>query len=230
MKNIEFEKPQELTFFTREAISKLRVNLGFMGKDIKTIMITSSVPNEGKSFISFNLWKTASESGKKCLLIDVDLRNSRLRKDHDMQFYGGIPNTIAHVLSGQVPVEEAIYSTNIKNGYILPITSSVANPSILLSNGVLKELLENLRDEYEYIFLDTPPILSVADALQIAEYCDGSVLVIRANSTKRKDVEEAYHSLERTGKPILGTVLNRAQQLSQASEYYYGYYDSEPEE
>lgn len=221
---IRIDKETDLAFQVKESISKLRVNLGFFGKDVKVIMITSSVANEGKSFISYNLWKSLAEAGKKVVLVDCDLRNSSIFKSGNMTFTGGRLNSLAHVLSEQVDLPNAVYSTNVENGYLLPSTSSVLNPGLLLSNGLLKKTLQSLRNAFDYVIVDTPPIRVVADPLQIAEYCDGSILIIQANQTKRNIVEESYRTLQRTGKPILGTVLNQMPVVKTPGyyDYYYG--------
>lgn len=226
MKNAVLKRLPELSFYQKEAINQLRINIGLCGQDVKTIMVTSSVPNEGKSFVSMNLWRSIAAAGNKVLLLDLDLRNSNFRSKYGITVDGDLAS-VADLLAGRADVDEAMLTTNVPNGYMIVMSASVPNPAFLLENGALKSLLEQFREMFDYIILDTPPVNTVADALNIASLCDGTVVVVRGGITPRKMAQHTVFQLQRTGIPILGTVLNRISTTGRASAYYnrsYGYY------
>lgn len=223
MKYLEVTNLPELPFDVSEAINQLRVNLSFAGVDIKSVVVTSSIPNEGKSFIALGLWRALANVGKRVLLIDGDLRLSQLRSVYGLatrdNFIG-----IAHLLSGQADIPDVVYKTNVTNGYILPVTTDIADPTNLLESERFSILLKNCDETFDMIIVDTPPLGSVADALNIVRKCDGSILVVRSGFTKKKIVSESVMSLRRTGKPLLGIVLNRVDTSRKSGSYYYNEY------
>lgn len=223
MKYLEVTNLPELPFDVSEAINQLRVNLSFAGVDIKSVVVTSSIPNEGKSFIALGLWRALANVGKRVLLIDGDLRLSQLRSVYGLatrdNFIG-----IAHLLSGQADIPDVVYKTNVTNGYILPVTTDIADPTNLLESERFSILLNNCEETFDMIIVDTPPLGSVADALNIVRKCDGSILVVRSGFTKKKIVSESVMSLRRTGKPLFGIVLNRVDTSRKSGSYYYNEY------
>ena len=223
MKELEINKLPQLPFDVTEALNQLRINLSFCGDQIKVIMVTSSVPNEGKSFIAIHLWRMLAELGSRVLLIDCDLRRSEMRTKYGISSHEKITG-IAHYLAGKVELQDAIYATNIPNGFLMPVAASVANPAILLEGPRFSEMIEACAGRFDYILIDTPPLESVADALRIAVHADGVVLVVRGGSTSRKLVIDAANKLKRTGIPILGLVLNRVKMDRKDSYYYKRYY------
>lgn len=230
MKNLSIQNLPALTFDVEEAINQLRVNLGFCGDQIKTVMITSSVPDEGKSFIAIRLWKLLAELGNRVLLIDCDLRNSEMRIKYNISSTEKITG-IAHYLAGKVELQDAIYETNVLNGFMIPLANPVINPLILLENQRFADMMKACAGKFDYVLIDTPPLESVADALRIATHTDGVVLVIRSGQTSRKLVADAVDKLRRTETPVLGVVLNRVEMNKKRSyykRYYYnGYYGRE---
>ncbi|OUP27855.1 CpsD/CapB family tyrosine-protein kinase [Faecalibacterium sp. An192] len=227
MKELEIKKLPELPFDVTEALNQLRINLGFCGEQIKTIMVTSSVPNEGKSFITMQLWKMMAEVGAPVLLIDCDFRKSEMRRKYSISSVNNEKLIgAAHYLAGQAEIEDVIYKTNISNGYMIPVTSAIANPTILLESPNFTKMLEYCEQRFAYVLVDTPPLGSVADALNITRHCDGSVLVIHSGSTPRKVVLDSVQMLKRAESPLLGVVLNRADVNGRSSAYYHRYYHS----
>src|SRR5699024_10273285 len=158
MKELELHKIPNLPFDVSEALNQLRINLGFCGDQIKTIMVTSSVPNEGKSFVTLQLWKMIAEVWVPAVLIDCDLRNSEMRRKYEVRILRneklvGVP----HYLAGQAAIEDVIYKTNIPNGYMIPVTSAIANPTILLESPNFTRMLEYCAERFTYVLVDTPP-------------------------------------------------------------------------
>lgn len=223
MNELKIQSLSELPFDVEEAINQLRVNIGFCGSQIKTIMITSSVPNEGKSFIAIHLWRMLAGLGNRVLLVDCDLRKSELRTKYGISTKEKITG-IAHYLSGKVELDEAIYQTNFVNGFFMPVATTIVNPTILLESDRFAAMIEQCAAQYDYVLIDTPPLESVADALQIARRADGVVMVIRSGQTSRKVVINAVDKLKRTETKILGFVLNRVETDQRGSYYYRQYY------
>lgn len=222
MKSLTINNFSELPFDVAEAVNQLRVNLSFTDANIKKIVVTSSIPNEGKSFLALCLWRAMAQTGKKVLFVDCDLRLSEIKDIYDIQtsdaFFG-----IAHVLSGQCAVQDVMYKTNIPNAYMIPSTNAVSNPSTLLESEHFKEVLDQVADVFDYVIIDTPPIGTVADALTIGKVADGNILVVRSGFTKKVLVRDTIERLKVTNQPLLGIVLNRVDVSRNSSYYYKGY-------
>ncbi len=224
MKSLELKTLPELTFDVQEALNQFRINLGFCGENIKKVMVTSSVPNEGKSFISIQLWKMLAEVGVRTLIIDCDLRNSEMRSKLGISYADGSAIGCAHYLAGKATLDDVIYKTNIKNGYMIPAANTIINPIMLLENESFDRMLSKVSDVFDMVIIDTPPLASVADGLNIATKVDGTVLVVRSNETPRRLINNSVSLLKRTGTPLLGMVLNRIDTKSGGSGYYSRYY------
>ena len=136
MKKITIGKMPQLPFEMSEAINQLRVNLSFCGSNVKTIMVTSSTPNEGKSFVTMQLWRMIAELGTPTLLIDCDFRKSEIRRKYGLSTSGHLLGGV-HYLAGKAELDDVIYETNIPNGYILPVAKNVTNPTILLELSLI---------------------------------------------------------------------------------------------
>lgn len=222
MKSLTINNFSELPFDVAEAVNQLRVNLSFTDANIKKIVVTSSIPNEGKSFLALCLWRAMAQTGKKVLFVDCDLRLSEIKDIYDIQtsdaFFG-----IAHVLSGQCAVQDVMYKTNIPNAYMIPSANAVSNPATLLESEHFKEILDQVADVFDYVIIDTPPIGTVADALTIGKVADGNILVVRSGFTKKVLVRDTIERLKVTNQPLLGIVLNRVDVSRNSSYYYKGY-------
>ena len=222
MKSLTINNFSELPFDVAEAVNQLRVNLSFTDANIKKIVVTSSIPNEGKSFLALCLWRAMAQTGKKVLFVDCDLRLSEIKYIYDIQtsdaFFG-----IAHVLSGQCAVQDVMYKTNIPNAYMIPSANAVSNPATLLESDHFREVLDQVADVFDYVIIDTPPIGTVADALTIGKVADGNILVVRSGFTKKVLVRDTIERLKVTNQPLLGIVLNRVDVSRNISYYYKGY-------
>ena len=214
-------KIKDMPYAAEEALNRLRVNIKFCGKNTKKIVITSSVPNEGKSTVSVRLWKLLSEAGFPTVLVDVDLRKSEIQKKYQVE---GIKEGLNHFLSGLAEYEDVVYETNIPNGHIVPVTTLLENRSALLEDPRLGELLDRLAEDYRYVIIDTPPLDNISDGALIASMSDGAVLVVRCGETSKALVRQSLQQLDRVGCPVLGTVLNRAEIRSGAYKKYYNRY------
>lgn len=225
MKRAVLNNLPELPFAVEESLNQLRISLGYCGEDVKTIMVTSSVPNEGKSFIAMNLWRMMANVGSKVVFIDCDLRNSVIRSQCGFTTDGELKGII-HYLAGKAGVEDVVYQTEMPNAFIVPVVTNVSNPSMLLEGKRFKMLIDACRQVFDYVIVDTPPLGSVADALNIAGCCDGNLLVVRSGSVPRRMVQDSMELLHRTGKPLLGVALNRVMVNQKSNSYYYKRYYS----
>lgn len=224
MKKLEI-KFTELPYAVEEALNRLRVNIKFCGKNIQKIMVTSSFPNEGKSFASLNLWRMLAEAGIKTAFVDLDLRKSNINKTLGIKNENEELIGIDHYLSGMAEYNDVVYETNIENAYIVPSVHMLENPANLIEDPRFEKLLENLSKEYRYIIIDTPPIINVTDGALIASYCDGAIVVVRAKSTPKKSVRQTMQQIERSGCKILGAVLNRVPSEENVYSAYYSKYE-----
>ncbi len=218
-----FGSKPELPYAIEEAVNRLRINISFLGKDVRKIMIASSEPNEGKSFVAFHLWDQIARSGEKALLIDGDMRNSNMYAKYAMKRTDGKETLgLSHYLSRDLDLSEVLMHTENPAGDIIPNVENVVNPSMLLENRKFEELLDRVAQQYRYVFVDVPPLGLVSDGERIGNLCDGAILCVRGNSTSKGLVRESVHQLERSGCPLLGIVLNRVGDSK--TGYYHKYY------
>lgn len=223
MKKIKFKNMPELPYSVEEAVNRLRVNISFLGNDIKKIMVISSLPNEGKSFVTMQLWHQMAEAGTKSIFVDMDLRKSVLADKYELEAEDKkeVKGT-SHYLSSDYPLSEAIYKTDLEQGDFIPNVDNVVNPSMLLESNRFEQMLQELEKEYRYIFIDSPPLDLVSDGEKIGSLCDGAILVVRGGMTSKGIVRNSIRQLERAGCPLLGIVLNRVE--SAKGGYYYKKY------
>lgn len=199
-------KEQKFTFSVEEAYKSLRTNLFFCGREKKVIAVTSCHPSEGKSTISLNLAIALAEAQKSVIYIDADLRNSTTLGKLTLS---GEKLGLTHFLSGQASYAEIICSTNCENLSMILTGRFPPNPAELLGNNAFELLLDQLRENFDYIIVDTPPVGSVIDAAIIAEACDGLIFVVEANATSYRIAQQVKEQLEKTSCPILGVILNK---------------------
>lgn len=211
-----------------EAIKTVRTNLLFskVDGDLKTILITSSRPGEGKSFVAANLAVAFAQNNQEVLIVDCDLRRGRQHQifdiRNDRQF--GFSNLL---IEKDAKLEKYIKQTDIDNVYLLPSGAVPPNPSELLGNSRAKEIIEMLKKNFDIIILDCPPALGLNDSLMMTKYSDVNCVVVSANSTKMEDLERVKKSFEKVGEKITGVILNK---VDTEDNSYYGYYSSYHEE
>ena len=220
---ITFGQEPVLPYSMEEAINRLRINISFLGNDVKKIMIVSSEPNEGKSFIAMNLWKQMAISGEPSILLDLDMRKSNIVEKYQLKREDGRElKGMTHFLSGNEPVENMIMHTYMEHGDILPNVDNVVNPSMLLESRKFSEMMQYMENHYRYVFVDVPPLGLVSDGELIGNVCDGALLCVRGGVTSRAIVRRSIRQIERAGCQILGIVLNRVG--GSGTGYYHKYY------
>ena len=210
----------ELPYELNEELKLLRTNLQFCGVDKRVILVTSAFSGEGKSSITFNLGRALTELDKSVLLIDCDMRKSVLKQ----RVIGFRPEFgLSHYLSGQCGLDDIIYSTSIPNFSVVFSGVVPPNPTELLSNENMSDLITIAKESFDYVILDCPPVGMVVDAAVVAPMCDGSVIVIESGEVKYRLAQEVLSKLKTTNCPILGVVLNKVNR-HRSGKYYGGYY------
>jgi capsular exopolysaccharide synthesis family protein len=203
-----------------EQYRNIRTNIQFsaVDTDIRSLMITSANPGEGKTTTTANLAVVFAQQGKKVLLVDVDLRKPAL---HEM-FRTDNTLGITSVLSKQGTLEKCIRKTEEANLHFLPCGAIPPNPAELLGSALMKEFIEEVQSQYDLVIFDTPPVLVVTDAQVMANQCDGIVLVVRSGKTEKEQALKAKALLQNTKGKLLGAVLNDKKQKDNEYYYYYG--------
>lgn len=232
MQTVSLGQVKEQSYTMKESLRALKTNIQFCGDDVQTILITSSIPNEGKSTVTMDLGRSLTESGKRVLLIDTDMRKSvligRLRAKN---INGGEIYGLSHLLSGQRKLEDVLYTTSIPKLFMVFAGPSVPNPTEILDKKYFGELMEFARKHFDYVLLDCAPLGAAIDAAVIAKHCDGAIIVIAQGMASGRLISSAKRQLETSGVRILGAVLNKVKMKkigygSYYGGYYGGYYGS----
>ncbi|GIO89221.1 MULTISPECIES: CpsD/CapB family tyrosine-protein kinase [Paenibacillus] len=190
-----------------EVYRLLRTKIPFFSKDqeLKTVMVTSSQPGEGKTTTISNLAVTYAQEGKKVLLIDADLRKPSLHRVFSQINHQGLSS----LLTGHSSIQESVQKTSIDNLWLLPSGPVPANPSELIDSSGMRELLHQIKDQYDVILVDTPSVLSVSDSVIVSALCDGVIMVAAAGKVKKDHLKKAKEQLDHVNARMLGIVLNR---------------------
>lgn len=241
MNYMSIERFPALGYAANEAVNMLCTNLSFAGENVRKIMITSCHASEGKSFLAMNIMRSLTKLGKTVALVDADLRRSYIAKKYGLRYPEGAEKLgLAHFLAGMAVADQVVYGTNIPGAFIVPIGKEVSNSLSLLVSPHFEALLDDLARQVDYVLVDSAPVGSVIDAVEIAKSCDGTLLVVDYNAVKRQELIDVKEQLEQTDCPILGTILNRVEfdnylshkycYKSYYSSYYYGGYRSSRQE
>ncbi len=227
MKTVVFGNLRKQDYAMKESLRALRTNIQFCGDDIQTVVVTSAVPNEGKSTVTLDLARALAESGKRVLLIDTDMRKSvyvgRLRA---ADAEGGEIYGLSHFLSGQKRLEEVLYGTEVQGMFMIFAGPPVPNPTEILEKQYFEHLLKFGSEHFHYVLLDCAPIGAAIDAAVIAKHCDGAILVIAQGMASGRLIQTVKKQLEASGVRVLGAVLNKVKMKKSSYDmgYYGGYY------
>jgi capsular exopolysaccharide synthesis family protein len=206
-----------------EAFRTLRSSLKFagLGKPLKTILITSPEPSEGKSTVCANLAVAFAQAGQKTLVIDSDLRRPRIHELFGLDRDIGLTT----LLVGEASMEEVIRETAVDNLYAITCGPIPPNPAELLESVRMREVLEELKQKFDIIIVDSPLVMGMADAVILSSICDGTLIVARYNSTSRSALNQAKKLMENVKANILGAILNEMDvRRARYGGYYYYYY------
>lgn len=206
-----------------ESYRGIRTSIQFsnLDKNIKVINVTSSKQGEGKTTILSNLATTFANLEKKVLILDGDLRNPTIHKIFELSNVCGLTD----VLLEEKSFEECVHCTDTKNLHILTCGTIPPNPSELLASNKMTEFINKLKENYDYVFIDTPPIGVVTDAGIISTYSDGCVFVVGAKEVEIEMVKISIERLENVGANILGSILNKFDASKSSIDYYSYYYE-----
>lgn len=212
-----------------EVFRTLRTNLQYMKKSnsCQTLVITSTVQGEGKSFVAANLAVTFAQASKKTLIIDADMRRPRQHTIFGVDMFPGLSNYLSGVnLSRsrhETSIKECIYATKVDNLYMMPSGNIPPNPSELLQSRKLNALLNEIEPNFDVIIFDGAPCLLVTDSTIISRVVDATILVASQNKTKMDDLKEAKRRINHVGGHIAGVVLNRVKvsKAKYSEKYYY---------
>jgi capsular exopolysaccharide synthesis family protein len=206
--------------FVSEQFRVARTNINFSMPDgeLTTLLVTSSLPGEGKSTTSANLAYLFAQEGKRVILIDGDMRKPTVHYTFHLTNTIGLSN----VLTKKVSVMDAVNETDLENLQIITSGPIPPNPAELLTANSMDDMIETLKETYDLIIFDAPPVLSVTDSQILANKSDGTILVISAGATDKVSVLKAKELLLASKAKIIGTVLNNFK--LQKDHYYYQYY------
>ncbi len=206
-----------------EAYRSLRTSIQYSGIDteLKSLVVTSSIPGEGKSTVAANLAKSFSEMNKKVLLIDADLRKPTIHKKLQLSNQVGLSDLIVQKLSPSEVIQKVEDQFDVLTAGKIP-----PNPAELVGSEKMSQLLSYLKETYDYIIIDTPPVLSVTDPQLLALKADGTLMVIREGKARQKLILNAYKELKKLNINVIGSILNDCgQKMGGYSQYYYQYED-----
>lgn len=206
--------------FISEQFRTIRTNITFSmpDREIKTILVTSATPGEGKSTNAANIGVVFAQEGKRVVIVDADLRKPTMHYTFLLQNARGLSN----LLTRHFTISEVVNNTDIANLYVLTSGPIPPNPAELLASTLMGSVIEELKKEFDIIIFDAPPLLSVTDAQILANKCDGTLLIVNSGVAENESVLKAKASLEASKANILGVVLNNYKMpLHQYYEQYY---------
>ncbi|WP_042271142.1 CpsD/CapB family tyrosine-protein kinase [[Clostridium] dakarense] len=218
LKNNNFNRLNNNFDQLKEAYKSIRTNIQFSNVDenIKSILVTSSKQNEGKSVVISNLAESFSSLEKKIIIIDADLRNPTIHKIFGLSNELGLTN----IITKNKELEDCVYKDEVLGLDILTSGTIPPNPSELLHSEKVKELIDNLKKEYDYIFIDSPPIGIVTDAGILASFSDGVIFVVGSDEVDNKMVKISKDRLYKVNANILGVILNKYKCNQNEYNYY----------
>ena len=223
MMKLEIEL-QAVSGGTLDSFQALRSSIMYMN-DTKVISFTSTTPSEGKSVLLFYTAVSFASLNKKTLFIDCDMRKSHINRYFNVKTKQNKIFGLSEYVSGQS--EDLIYETNYPNLYMIPSGKCPPDPSGILSSAAFEKILKLARENFDYIIIDTPPVMLAGDACIAGRKSDGVIYVVKDNAIKSRDARHCIALLERSECRILGVVSNMVSRNNSNSYYYgsYGYYN-----
>lgn len=208
-----------------EVFKTIRTNLQFMnnkGTDSISLLITSTMPGEGKSWVASNIGVAFAQSNKKVIIIDSDMRKGRLHNIFETKIFPGLSN---YLVEDNKSIKEYAIKTDVENLWIIPAGNVPPNPSELLSNERMLQGLEELRESFDVIIFDSTPCMLVTDAVIISRIVDATIIVTSYKNTKIENLKEVQKNIENVGGRIAGVIINKipvSLKKYKSKYYYYG--------
>ena len=214
-----------------EQIRTIRTNLQFTSADekIMTILITSSIPSEGKSFISSNLATAFAQNNKKVLIVDCDMRKGRVNKIFKISNRIGLSNLLAYKEDDEENLEDYVFKTKIDNLYVIPRGKVPPNPSELLNSQKTAKLISLLSEIFDYIIFDGPPVNGLSDSLIMSDFVDRTIVVTSLNSAPIELLESTKKMLTNVNAKVAGVIVNKVPRRKSSGKSYYYYENTEEE-
>ncbi len=206
-----------------ESFNRLKDNVIYFndGGKNKVFQVESSISGEGKSFVLANLAVSLAQSGKKVILIDMDFRRPKVHREFKLLNNAGVADYMRENVSLEKLVQKTEYNVDV-------VTSgkNVSNSTLILTSDKFKELIQKFKEEYDYVLLDSPPVLQVSDYIHINKLSDAVIFVVSCGKVKRAQVRDAVEYLKRNDAKIIGTVMTFAENMNAPykSSYYYKSY------
>ena len=203
-----------------EMLRNVRTNILFSTSNFprKALLVTSSTQGEGKTFLTINLGISLAQMGKRVVVIDADLRKTRIHRTFGLKKHPGL----TEVLTGNHGLESVIQDTKVENLKIIPCGTIPPNPAELLSSEAMKDLIDRLKEQFDFVLFDSPPVMSVTDPTILANLADGVIIVIKGGETPRPPIQRALQQLSKLDTKLLGVVLNGID--FKERKYYYKYH------
>lgn len=203
-----------------EQYRTIRTNLQFASVDheIRSILLTSAGPSEGKSMTTANLAIVYAQQGKRVLLVDADLRKPTIHYTFRLDNLRGLSN----ILVGETSMQDAVESSDVENLDLISCGPIPPNPSELLGSKRMQFFIEEAKQHYDVVIFDMPPVLAVTDAQVMSNFVDGVILVVRSKRTENEAANKALDALESVNANVLGAVLNDRDKKGANYYYYYG--------
>lgn len=221
-----FSVYKDLPSGARDAIKTLMTNIQFASisqeKEIKTITLTSCIPNEGKSLISTFLAMAMAENGKKTLIIDCDYRHPSIRRGMMLKKTRGVGG----YFTGDMTWEEAVVPTEFEGLWLLDCEIKIPNPVEIINSERFSKLIAQVKEKYDMIIVDTPPLGSFIDAALISAQTDATAIIVRSGAVDKKIIRGAMDQLDKAKANVIGAVINCVEQSRTPYYYYYKYYNN----
>ena len=205
----------------RNAAQTLLANIQFASVDapLRSIVVTSAVPNEGKTTVALELARAMASAGLKTLLVECDMRRRTLAG----KLNAHLPNGLYSALAQKVPFSEC-YSDIEENLVFIDAEPHIPNPPALISSERFQGFHDSMCEQFDYVVFDTPPVTAFVDAAVLSSIADGTVLVVRERFARKQEVQNAYSQLVKAGANVIGVAMNCCKE--EKSSYYYSYYEN----
>lgn len=203
-----------------EQFRTIRTNLQFsmVDSELKTMSVTSSGPKSGKSVLSANLAATFAQEDQRVLIVDTDLRKPTLHKIFNVKNFRGLSTLI----TDNIPLQDIIQPTEVDNLYIITSGPVPPNPSELLRSKRINQIINAVKESFDLVIFDTPPVLAVTDAQIVTTKTDGALFVVPKGEVKKEQVRKAAELLDNVRANVLGFVINKVEKNGDDYYYYYG--------
>lgn len=202
----------------RDSVKTMRANIQFasLNRDIKTVAITSVIPNEGKTTLACFLGISVAETGKKTLIVEGDYRHPMVVKNFELE------SGTKKAKGKNKEVTPRIQKTSVENLWVLDMETKVSNPIELISSDSFRDMVEDLREDYDFVIFDTPPLGAFIDAAHIAAQADGTILVVKQGQVEKRAAKDVIQQLKKANAEVIGAVINNVD--IKKSGYYYNRY------